>query len=221
LPGARQQRTTPVATDTNRTTKYAQGGTALSLQTAQWATPQAHDAALGNPARVGRFGTSAGGRNLTDEASLWMTPNVPNGGRSATHAEMKGRTATHNGVKVQIGLEYQAKTWPSPTTRMHKGGGEAVNRADGKSRLDMLDWAEEAWSPSTAPAPTTPVGSTLSPSAQTLRLQLNASFAEWLMGMPPEWTGYGPSETEFIRWQSLMRGELSTLCSRPALTTLL
>jgi hypothetical protein len=32
-----------------------------------WPTPQAHDAAKGNPERVGRFGTTHGGRNLNDE----------------------------------------------------------------------------------------------------------------------------------------------------------
>jgi hypothetical protein len=39
----------------------------------------------------------------------WATPNVPNGGRSISHAEMKGATAYHNGKKVQIGLEAQAR----------------------------------------------------------------------------------------------------------------
>lgn len=33
--------TTPVASDLNRSTKYAQGGTALSMQVKQWATPRA------------------------------------------------------------------------------------------------------------------------------------------------------------------------------------
>ena len=35
----------------------------------EWATPQAHDSTPGNPERVGRFGTAAGGRNLNDEAA--------------------------------------------------------------------------------------------------------------------------------------------------------
>jgi hypothetical protein len=146
LEGAAKQWTTPVATDTNRTTKYAQGGTALSMQ---------------------------------------------------------------------------ATAWPSPTARMHKGGGDAVTREDGKSRLDMLDWAAEAWSPSTAPAPAIPDGLTYSHNAPTSRPQLNARFAEWLMGMPHEWTSSGPSETEFTRWQLLMRGELLTLCLRKPPQTLL
>jgi DNA (cytosine-5)-methyltransferase 1 len=47
----------------------------LKGQATLWATPQAHDAqGMGNPSRVGRFGTMAGGRNLNDEAALWATP---------------------------------------------------------------------------------------------------------------------------------------------------
>lgn len=41
---------------------------------AEWATPQAHDATPGDPARVGRYGTAHGGRNLNDEAAQWPTP---------------------------------------------------------------------------------------------------------------------------------------------------
>lgn len=41
---------------------------------AMWPTPQAHDAQKGNPARVGRYGTRHGGRNLNDEVAMWPTP---------------------------------------------------------------------------------------------------------------------------------------------------
>jgi hypothetical protein len=40
----------------------------------EWATPQAHDVHIGDVSRVGRFGKTAGGRNLTDEVELWSTP---------------------------------------------------------------------------------------------------------------------------------------------------
>jgi hypothetical protein len=39
-----------------------------------WPTPQAHDSHPGNPARVGRFGTKHGGRNLNDEVAMLPTP---------------------------------------------------------------------------------------------------------------------------------------------------
>jgi len=40
----------------------------------RWTTPQAHDAALGNPERVGRYGTKHGGRNLNDEVAMFPSP---------------------------------------------------------------------------------------------------------------------------------------------------
>jgi hypothetical protein len=46
----------------------------------------------------------------------WATPNVPTGGRSIRHAEMKGATAYHDQQKVQIGLEAQARMAPGPTS---------------------------------------------------------------------------------------------------------
>ena len=60
-----------------------------------WPTPQAHDAAKGNPERVGRFGTKHGGRNLTDEVmvpKLWRTPNERdyNGSQSGTGSVGRG-----------------------------------------------------------------------------------------------------------------------------------
>jgi hypothetical protein len=53
--------------------------TTLELPTSEnesgfWPTPQAHDCHPGNPARVGRFGTKHGGRNLNDEVAMWPTP---------------------------------------------------------------------------------------------------------------------------------------------------
>ena len=50
------------------------------------------------------------------ESSLWPTPNVPNGGRSVRHVtDWRGRTAYHNGRKVQVGLEAAVKMWPTPS----------------------------------------------------------------------------------------------------------
>lgn len=49
-------------------------------------TPQAHDATPGDAARVGRFGTKHGGRNLNDDIAMFPTPTVQdsenNGGPS-------------------------------------------------------------------------------------------------------------------------------------------
>jgi hypothetical protein len=48
----------------------SRGEPKLSAQAKLWPTPQAHDAAKGDPERVGRFGTKHGGRNLTDEVMV-------------------------------------------------------------------------------------------------------------------------------------------------------
>src|SRR5690606_10326211 len=51
-------------------------------------------------------------------ATLWMTPNVPNGGRTASHAIPKGNhLVREDGTKIQLGLEHQAKVWPTPAAR--------------------------------------------------------------------------------------------------------
>jgi hypothetical protein len=55
---------------------------------------------------------------LTDETDfgLWPTPMVPNGGRSVAHVnDWRGRTAYHNGKKVQVDLRQAVKLWPTPT----------------------------------------------------------------------------------------------------------
>jgi DNA (cytosine-5)-methyltransferase 1 len=63
--------TTPCADDTaTRTTQYAQGGTALSMQADQWSTPRASDGEKGGPNMT--FG--AGGTPLPAQAAQWGTP---------------------------------------------------------------------------------------------------------------------------------------------------
>jgi hypothetical protein len=83
--------------------------------------------------------------SLEGVAEQWMTPNVPNGGRAAHHAEITGKTATHNGKKVQIGLEHQARQWPTPgagSDNSLRGGAQdpAVRRAGGH-QVNLQDMA--------------------------------------------------------------------------------
>lgn len=49
-------------------------GTPLAIAAKLWPAPQTHDAAKGNPERVGRFGTAHGGRNLNDEMGGSLNP---------------------------------------------------------------------------------------------------------------------------------------------------
>jgi hypothetical protein len=56
------------------------------------------------------------GWGLSSAVKLWPTPNVPNGGRSVKHVtDWRGKSAYHNGKKVQVGLESAVKMLPTPT----------------------------------------------------------------------------------------------------------
>ncbi len=82
-----------------------------------WATPQAHDATKGNAKRVGRFGTKAGGRNLTDEVQMWPTP-------TATLASKGGRVTPRKAREGHSLIEAVSArtTWPSPAARDWRSG---------------------------------------------------------------------------------------------------
>jgi hypothetical protein len=81
-------------------------------------------------------------------AGLWPAPNVPNGGRSCQHVtewSESGKTAFHNGKKVQIGLEHAAKYWPTPTVCGNNNrNGASANSGDG------LATAVKLWSTPTS-----------------------------------------------------------------------
>jgi len=116
LTGATRQWATPNCRDDHnpstpespRTARKLEQGWTIDLneQAAWWTTPQAHDAAGGNPERVGRFGTKHGGANLADDVTLWKTPDVPNGGRTMTAEDVAANGSTDKG-KRQVGLENQ------------------------------------------------------------------------------------------------------------------
>jgi hypothetical protein len=76
-----------------------------------WPTPQAHDAAPGNPERVGRYGTKHGGRNLNDEVALaeqrmWPTPVVEGNRNKASYSGKSG-----DGLQTAVGGGALNPTW--------------------------------------------------------------------------------------------------------------
>lgn len=197
--------TTPQAHDTNPrgagNQENPNGGVAcLAWDAKNWATPRASDAEKGGPNQS--FG--AGGTPLPAMAAQWMTPNVPNGGRSANHAEIVGRTAIHNGKKVQIGLEHQTRLWTTPcaddtgtrTKRFAQGGTAlsmqattsswgtptARDHKDGGTSLENVPingllGRQVLNFPSPHLAPPIPDGPRSSPEPRSL----NPLFVEWLM----------------------------------------
>lgn len=151
------------------------------------------------------------------DAGLWPTPNVPNGGRSCAHVTdwrgTDGRTAYHNGKKVQVGLEHAARHWPTPTVSgNHNRKGASANSGDG------LSTAVKTW-----PTPTVndSKNCTLPPSqvkhdnipgallrdGEKAGGALNPTWVEWLMGWPLGWTDLKPLETDRCRSVPQRHGE--------------
>lgn len=87
----------------------------------------------------------AGGQsvNLEDQAEHWMGPQVPNGGRSTSHAEKVGNTLYHGDKKVQLGLESQVKSWSSPKASDPEKAGPNMRGSKGDVPLpgQAAQWA--------------------------------------------------------------------------------
>jgi hypothetical protein len=116
--------------DTKESRHYGHGPT-LNDAANLWATPQTHDSAGGDPSRVGRFGTAAGGRNLADDVTLWCTPSAQDTGRMWNPETIKRRKEEGKFVQAQGGLNYQAcKTFsPSPPDPPTRAGPESSPHA--------------------------------------------------------------------------------------------
>jgi hypothetical protein len=97
----------------------SRGEPKLSAQVLMWPTPQAHDCHPGNPARVGRFGTKHGGRNLNDEVAMWPTPRASDGSKGGPN---------QRGSKGDLMLSSAVHQFPTPCARDWKSGTGAQER---------------------------------------------------------------------------------------------
>lgn len=156
---------------------------------------------------------------LTDEIDfgLWPTPVVPNGGRSVAHVnDWRGRTAYHNGKKVQVDLAQAVKRWPTPHGFSQDG------RSNGPSGNELGRAVNRAM----VPTPKLPsVGGQMAratPGGGIRKLEdwvsadqgqntgsLNPTWVEWLMGYPAEWTALKDSATPSSRRSRKSSGEQS------------
>lgn len=108
-------------------------------QAREWATPRT----ISGGANSQRKARGAGGHDLQEQVQSWPTPSALQFealdiGRMFQRQARQAAKIGNNGFGLT--LANAAQIWATPTARMHKGGGNAVIRKDGKSRLDMLDW---------------------------------------------------------------------------------
>lgn len=186
----------------------------LNDEAATWHAPRAND-----PEKRGQISDDQ--RNgIAGQAEHWKAPNVPNGGRSTTHAERKGNTLYHEGQKVQENLEAQAKNWATPAARDHKGSSQdSLTRQDGKVRNDMLDYQAEQFSrpPSSQDRQIAggAMSSTDTPNSNqpSAKRKLNPIFVEALMRWPTGLSGFERAETAWTRWWQQQLSYLSALHS--------
>ena len=130
-----------------------------------WATPCATDGAIGGYMTESMTGQSLA--QMVNSPRYWPTP-MHSEARQGLQIRREGKKGTQESLTTAV------MTWPTPTARIWKGGGDAMTRKDGKSRSDMLDWAVEYQTGG----------------------RLNPQWVEWLMGWPVGWTDLKPLETD-------------------------
>jgi hypothetical protein len=171
------------------------------MATQMWPTPQAHDAGIGNAARVGRYGTLHGGRNLNDEVAMWPTPTASQQNTSSAVSETRQRA---NGVC----LADAARMWPTPSARDWKDGDAhscrnvPVNALLGRAGHEAVRFRHQSLTDEevrtqverfptpggSRPHDTDEVSGRL---ANQIGGSLNPTWVEWLMGLPAGWTDLG------------------------------
>ena len=206
---------------TMRDKPYAQGGTPLTLEAANWPTPRGSDMEGGIPSNVemGATGFSRTNREgvrwgvkLKDAAANWMTPNtmdaLPPKSQEALdheHQTAKPGRATPNNLRDQASVQAGMTFWPTPATRDHKGFD-----SPGKKNVHQDPEMYHSIRPD---QPIETDGHTCS----TKCLRLSPLFAEWLMGLPQNWTAledYGVSATEsYPLWRLSLGATLQRSCA--------
>lgn len=206
LEGLAQEWMAPIADDTStRTSRYEQGGTALSMQADQWAAPQARDHfPAHSPDYVAQKKAEGHGmRNLNDEAATWQQ----------ALAWPAPRTSDTNGaglhgdggmdLRTMAAQFPQAPAWPGPAARDHKGTNSVEHvtvNSKGSMHLDQLpNFVEHCFHPPLSPDQPIPAGatcSTASPNTNqpSARRKLNFIFVEALMRWPTGLSGFERQE---------------------------
>jgi hypothetical protein len=170
-----------------------------------WPTPNAHDGR-----RPGADMKSTQGGNLSRDAALWLTPNVPNGGRHISPELVASKGKTDSGEK-------RAAQWPKPASRDYRtpNSKSLEERGNGTKGEQLQNYVEHHFSPQGL---LTTDGETSCKPPHGSPRQLNPAFTCWLMGWPMWWTN--PALTSCARaamesYRSRLQWHLSSLCGEP------
>ena len=182
-----------------------------------WNTPRTITGGAESAERKQELGrTESGGGDLQAQANLWMTPNVPNGGRSVPAETVANKGSTPEGKRT-VGLESQSKFWTTPHAMQNVDHTGHVGTGNGEAML--TEQATDCISSLPAP-PTETDGLKSSESDRGLRQRLarkrlNVYFVEALMGIPASWTSATePIDSDALEtWLCLCRRRLDSLCS--------
>ena len=151
----------------------------------KWRTPEATD---GEGGTMEIIPGKAGHYKLRDCAANWRTPMASD---SYSYPDTRG------GVSIDK-LASQAAHWPTPAHRDYKG-------FDGTGKKNPIRPYAAYF-----PLPETTAENGHGCSVKCRRL--NPQFANWLMGLPPNWdslaTGCALPETEWCRWWRQLRSAL-------------
>lgn len=82
---------------------------------------------------------------LPTEVAMWLTPNVPNGGRSVSAELVQSKGTTPDGQKRTVGLESQTRFWASPNA--HDGrrpGADLLSTQGANLSRDAALWPTPA-----------------------------------------------------------------------------
>lgn len=168
---------------------------------------------------------SSGRPGLQMAAMMWPTPNCPNGGRSVKHVtDWRGKSAYHNGKKVQVGLEAAVKMWPTPKASAAGPDFAKMDRSATGISLETAvammptptvhgNYNRKGASETSGDGLATVVAKYSTPCAQEMRQgeqpggQLNPDWVEWLMGWPVGWSNLGPLDTaDIASWENEPQG---------------